>query len=149
MPTAWWIISRPQYPTPAPGESLPGYIFLSRESGSLLYPAALGWEGEEGVGRRGGGGKGRVRWEGEEGGEGGNFLSKSNNHAKLTRDIRYMVNILGACFSEGSEAAQAAQHIRTLLGDPKTEKDTQSYKHQQKSIQLIRYMCQNSRGCFF
>ena len=58
-------------------ESLPGYIFLSRESGCICIPGLWGgkgkrgWEGEEGVGRRGGGGKGMGGWEGEVGRGGG------------------------------------------------------------------------------
>ena len=47
-------------------------------------------------------------------------------------------------------APQAAQHTRTLLGDPKTNKKiSTSFKNQQKSIKPIRYMLQNSRACFF
>ena len=47
----------------------------------------------------------------------------------------YMLQIPGACLSEGSEAPQAAQHTRTLLGDPETGKKMQKTIKKQQNQQ--------------
>ena len=52
-----------------------------------LYPGTLGWEGEEVVGRGGGGGEGM-----------GNFDKIMQNHVKSVKHIMYMFEIPGACF---------------------------------------------------
>ena len=66
--TAWWNVSRPGYSTPAPDRKSTQINFSIPPIRVHLYPGTLGWEGEEGVARGGGGGKGSG------GGEGtGNF----------------------------------------------------------------------------
>ena len=58
--------------------------------------------------------------------------------------------ISGTCFFWRFWAPQAAQHTRTLLGDPKSDKKTtKSNKSQQKTMTPIGYMFQISSACFF
>ena len=67
--TAWWIVSRPGYSTPAPGQKVyPDTFFYPGNQGAFVSR-------DSGVG--GGRGGGRGRWEGEgevvRGAGGGNF----------------------------------------------------------------------------
>ncbi len=56
----------------------------------------------------------------------------------------------GHVFSKVGEAPQAAQHTRTLLGDPKTDKQaTTPTTELQKSVKYIGYMIPKFRGAVF
>ena len=78
----------------------------------------------------------------------------SKNQTEIQQNYKthraHAPKIKGRVFSEGSEAPQAAQHTRTLLGDPKTDTKTPTcIKNLYRSVKHIGCMLQSFRGLFF